>query len=52
MLSILNDSSKFQFLADLSFDDSLKMEIKSQKWLLKLYKSKFISKEILREFIL
>ena len=31
---------------DLSCDDILKMEVKIQKRLLKLYKSKFFSKEI------
>ena len=46
MLSILNDGFRFQFSGDLSFDDILKMEIKTLNHLLKLYKSEFISRDV------
>ena len=44
--TILDDVSKFHMFGDLSFDDSLKMEVKLQKWFLQLHKCKLLTKEI------
>lgn len=46
MLSILNDSSKFRKLGDVTCDDTIKTEVQLQKRLLKLHKRKFLTKEI------
>ena len=46
MATILNNTTKFLKIGDLSFDDTHKLEIKSQKGLLELFKKKFISREV------
>ena len=46
MATILDDTTKFQKIGDLSIDDSHKLEIKSQKPFLELFKKKLISREI------
>ena len=48
--AILEDTNKFLKLGDLSFDNTQKLENKLQKRFLKLFRRKFISKEVY-EFI-
>ena len=44
MATILNDTTKFLKLGDLSLDDTHKLEINLQKRFLELFKKKFISR--------
>ena len=46
MVTILDDTTKFQKIGDLSFDDTHKLEINLQKRFLDLFKKKIISKEV------
>ena len=46
MTTILDDTTKFLKIGDLSFDDTHKLEIKLQKQYLELFKKKFISREV------
>ena len=46
MATILDDTTKFLKIGDLSFDDTHKLKIKLQKWFLELFKKKFISREV------
>ena len=46
MDSILDDTTTFLKIGDVSFDDTHKLEIKSQKRFLELFKKKFISREV------
>ena len=50
MNAILEDINKFLKLVDLSFDDTQKLENKLQKRFLKLFRRKFISKEVYEFF--
>ena len=40
MATILDKTTKFLKLGDLSFDDTHKLEIKLQKWFLELFRKK------------
>ena len=46
MATILDDTTKFLKIGDLSFDDTHKLEIQLQKRFLELFKRKFISREV------
>ena len=46
MATILNDTTKFLKIGDLSFDDTRKLEIKLQKRFLELFKKKSISRKV------
>ena len=46
MATILDVTTKFQKIDNLSFDDTYKLEIKLQKRFLELFKKKFISWEV------
>ena len=46
MATILDDTTKFIKIGDLSFDDTHKLEIKLQKQFRELFKKKFISREV------
>ena len=45
MATILDNTTKFLKIGNLSFYDTYKLEIKSQKQFLELFKKKFISRE-------
>ena len=46
MITILDNTTKFLKIGDLSFDDTQKLEIKLQKQYLELFKKKFISRKV------
>ena len=46
MATILNDTTKFLKLGDISVDDTHKLEIKLQKQFLELFKKTFISRDV------